>query len=80
MKITNIKQIDEFLATVRRCTGDVWLESVDGDKINLRSRLSQYVAIGALLGAEGDKLELFCAKQEDEALFLNYFGAFPETA
>jgi len=79
MKITNVKQIDEFLAALRHCTGAVWLESKDGDKINLKSRLSQYVAISALLSAEGDNLGLYCAKQEDEALFLNFFGRFPET-
>lgn len=79
MRIKNIKQLDGFLACIRQCEGDVWLESDDGDRINLKSRLSQYLAIGALLKAEGEKLGLFCALPQDEVRFIEFFGSFPET-
>lgn len=79
MRISNIKQLDEFLAKINSCTGDVWLESRDGDRINLKSRLSQFVAIGALLTVEGDNLELYCSNTEDEMRFLEFFGKYPET-
>lgn len=79
MRLTNTEQLDEFLSKVRSCTGDVWLESAYGDRINLKSRLSQFIAIGALLTVEGDNLELYCSNKEDEVKFLEFFGKFPET-
>lgn len=78
MKLANIKEVNNFLRTVDECTGDVWLESVDGDKINLKSKLSQYVAISALISCEADKLELFCSNQEDEMRFFDFFYENPE--
>lgn len=79
MRLRNIDQIHKFLDKIDHCKGDVWLESVDGDKINLKSKLSQYVAIGALLSERGDSLELFCALPEDERLLLQFFNDCPET-
>lgn len=78
MKFKNICQIDDFLSAVHKCTGGVYLKSTDGDVFNLKSRLSQYVAIGALLDDEGDCLELFCDKTEDEGYFYQFFIEHPE--
>lgn len=77
MKITNIKEIEGFLSAVRQCRGNVYLRSLMGDTYNLKSELSQYIAIGALLGAHGDELELFCDNADDERLFFQYFYNFP---
>ena len=78
MKFQNIDQIDDFLEAVHKCKGGVYLKSTDGDVFNLKSRLSQYVAIGALLDDEGDCLELFCDKTEDEGYFYKFFVEHPE--
>ena len=77
MKLANIKEVDNFLKTVDECTGSVWLESVEGDKINLKSKLSQYIAISALISCEADKLELFCSKHEDEEKLFKFFNENP---
>lgn len=61
MKLSKIEQVNEFLAIVDSCKGEVTLRSVDGDIFNLKSKLSQYIAIAALLGQHGDELELFCS-------------------
>ncbi len=79
MKMTNVKQINKFLDLVDKCAGSVWLESIEGDKYNLKSQLSQYIAIGALLSNHGDKLELFCSNPADEPLFFEFFNENPET-
>lgn len=79
MRLNNIKELQEFLAIVNSCEGSVWLESVDGDKLNLKSNLSQYVALGALLEQKGSELELFCSSHLDEAKFMNFFAKNPET-
>ena len=77
MKLKNIEEVSAFLATVDSCSGDVWLESQYGDKFNLKSKLSQYVAIGALLNDKEEVLELFCAHKEDEQKFFKYFRDYP---
>ena len=58
MKLSKIEQVNEFLAIVDSCKGEVTLRSVDGDIFNLKSTLSQYIAIAALLGQHGDELLL----------------------
>ena len=78
MKLTKISQVNDFLTAVNAAKGDVWLMSIYGDKYNLKSLLTQYIAIGALLGDKGDELELFCDRKEDEALFLQFFFEHPE--
>lgn len=78
MNFQNADQIDDFLEAVQKCTGGVYLKSTDGDVFNLKSRLSQYVAIGALLDDEGDELELFCDRTEDEGYFYKFFADHPE--
>lgn len=78
MMFQNAEQIDAFMDAVQKCKGDVYLKSTEGDIFNLKSRLSSYVAIGALLGDEGDELELFCDKTEDEGHFYRFFAEHPE--
>lgn len=78
MQLRKISQVQAFLDIVNSCKGDVWLTSQYGDKYNLKSLLSQYVAISALLDEKGDELELWCALPEDETKFLNFFAEHPE--
>ena len=78
MKLANITEVDNFLKVVDECSGSVWLESVEGDKINLKSKLSQYIAISALISCEADKLELFCSEYKDEQRFFKFFHENPE--
>lgn len=79
MKIKTAKDVREFLAVADSCEGHVWLESPWGDKFNLKSELSQYVAAANLIKEKGDLLELFCQLREDEARFLKFFDQHPET-
>lgn len=78
MKIRNLHQLNDFLAVLNKCQGAVWLESPEGDKYNLRSTFSQYIAMGKLLDEQGDYLELFCSSKEDEGLFFKFFHDHPE--
>ena len=50
MKLTNISQVEDFIAAVNRAHSNVWLVSPQGDRYNMKSALSQYIALGALLG------------------------------
>ena len=80
MKLTKIEQVNEFLSIVDSCKGDVTLRSLDGDIFNLKSKLSQYIAIAALLGQHGDELELFCSDSADEAKFTNFLMENPSVS
>ena len=78
MKLNKIDQITEFLSIVDSCEGGVKLTSQYGDSFNLKSMLTQYVAIAALLGENGDALELWCDNKEDEAKFMKFLMEHPE--
>ena len=77
MRIKNINEINDFLYAVKQCSGNVYLTSPEGDKFNLKSEFSQYIAIGALLGERGRDLELFCEDKDDEVYFFQYFHDYP---
>ena len=78
MKLKNVPQLNDFIYAVNQCKGCVWLESPEGDKYNLKSVFSQYIALGKLLEERGDYLELFCQNVEDEKYFYDYFEKHPE--
>lgn len=78
MKLTTEIEVADFLKAVDAAKEDVWLYSTYGDKYNLKSVLSRYVAISALLDTHVDDLELFCNNRNDEALFFKFFANHPE--
>lgn len=75
LNIHNIN-VSEFLAVLDTCEGNVFLVTRDGDKLNLRSKLSQLVGLTQLI--EGGKIaeaSIVCENKNDESkLFrLNLF-------
>ncbi len=72
MKLKNIKEVDAFRKAIDSCEHDVLLKSPEGDVLNLKSSLSQYIALGKLLSEAGDNLELFTTCREDEARMLEF--------
>lgn len=78
MKIKNIKDVETFLSVVNECEGEVTLTSLYGGKYNLKSTLTQYVAVTALLGEHGEELELWCTDKDDERRFIRMFKEHPE--
>ena len=52
----------------------MYLKSQDGDVFNLKSALSEYIALGQLLSEQGDNLELFADKREDEAKRISFLA------
>ena len=77
MRLHNIGEVNDFLETVDRCEGDVWLESAEGDKLSLKSSLSRYIVIADLIRDKGEMLELYCSLPEDEAKFMYLFSEHP---
>lgn len=77
MRLTNSKEIFEFKLAISKCKGDVWLQDNEGNHFNLKSVISQYIALGELLQDKGETLELFCADKTDEANFMAFFKNSP---
>ena len=78
IKLNNEIKIADFLKAVNTTKSEVWLESEQGDRYNLKSTLSRYIAFGALIENHGTELTIFCANSNDEHLFYNFFDKHPE--
>ncbi len=73
MKITNIPDINEFFKVIDQCKGRVELTSTEGDRINLKSKLTQFVAVAQMLDTTYVKeLELVASEPEDATRLLAY--------
>lgn len=66
MKVQNVKEIDKFFEVVNNCTGKVELITGEGDRLNLKSKLSQYVLVANIF-SNGDipELEIVASEPED---------------
>lgn len=70
-------EVHEFVRALDNCKGQVTLFTDEGDRFNLRSKLSQLTGIISLI--EGGKVinaKISCSDPEDEAMLfrLNLFG------
>ena len=66
MKVQNITDIDGFFKVVDECAGRVELVTGEGDRLNLKSKLSQYVSMANIFSnGEIPELELVAHEPED---------------
>lgn len=73
MKMYHIDNLDAFLDQINRCKGDVYVLSKDGDKLNLKSKLTQFVALSALFQSSYiNELELQTTNEEDTKNLINF--------
>ena len=73
MKIQNITNIEKFFEVVDSCEGKVELVTGEGDRLNLKSKLSQYVSMAKLF-SDGTilELELLAYEPEDINKLVNF--------
>ena len=74
MKLQNIHEVEDFRKVIHQCKDDVFLKSQEGDVFNLKSAMSEYIALGRLLSEQGDSLELFASRREDEARLIAFLN------
>lgn len=66
MKVQNITDIEKFFKAVDECKGKVELVTGEGDRLNLKSKLSQYVSMANIFSnGEIPELELIAYEKED---------------
>ena len=59
MKVENIRDISKFFGVIDQCTGRVELVTGEGDRLNLKSKLCQYVSMANIFSnGEIPELEL----------------------
>ncbi|WP_461810900.1 polya polymerase [Faecalimonas sp.] len=73
MKIQNITNIEKFFSVVDQCKGKVELVTGEGDRLNLKSKLSQYVSMANVFtNGEIPELELISYETEDTDKLLDF--------
>lgn len=73
MTLENISNVDGLFEVISTCKGAVELVSEEGDCINLKSRLSQYLAVaGAFSDGYIRSLELRIAEPEDKEKIFDF--------
>ena len=66
MKIQNITDIEKFFQVVDSCAGKVELVTGEGDRLNLKSKLCQYVSMANIFSnGEIPELEIVAHERED---------------
>lgn len=76
MKLKEKIDYSAFLRNVQKCSSEVLLVTPEGDRLNLKSTLSQFVFAAALSGSlDLSDAELVLADPEDAALLESFVTA-----
>ena len=73
MKVQNIRNIDKFFKVIDSCAGKVELVTGEGDRLNLKSKLCQYVSMANIFSnGEIPELEIIAYEPEDISKLVNF--------
>ncbi len=73
MKVQNITDIEAFFKVVDECEGKVELVTGEGDRLNLKSKLSQYVSMANIFSnGEIPELEIIAYEKEDTDKLISF--------
>ena len=73
MRVKNITDIEAFFKVVDECKGKVELVTGEGDRLNLKSKLAQYVSMANIFSiGEIPELEIIAYEPEDTDKLVEY--------
>ncbi|SKC02272.1 hypothetical protein SAMN06296386_11411 [Lachnospiraceae bacterium] len=73
MKVQNIRNIDNFFEVINKCKGRVEMVTDEGDRLNLKSRMTQYVSLAKLFSNDIiPEIELVAYEPEDVKRLVNF--------
>ena len=73
MKITNLSNVEGFLKTVSQCKGTVELVTKEGDRLNLKSELTKYVALTSFFkDSKIPEMEVILSEPDDAVKIINF--------
>lgn len=79
MFLKDFAEVQDFHKVVQQCKNDVFLIKNDGsEEFNLKSALSEFIALGRLAEKYGDQYEIFCQNAADEAIIMKFYREHDE--
>ncbi len=73
MKVQNITDVKKFFEVVDSCKGKVELVTGEGDRLNLKSKLCQYVSLANIFSnGEIPELEIIAHEKDDVDKLLSF--------
>lgn len=73
MKVKNIENPKRFFEVLNQCKGKVELCTEDGDRLNLKSKLCQYIALTDIFAeAKIGEVEILVSEPEDVILLMDF--------
>ena len=73
MTVENIKDINKFFQVIDSCKGKVELVTGEGDRLNLKSKLTQYVSLANIFSnGTIPELEIIASEPEDVTRLVDY--------
>ncbi len=73
MKLAKIEDMDAFFKIVDSCKGKVELVSREGDRLNLKSKLNQYVSLAKIASDKGlGRLEVIAENLSDAEKLMEF--------
>ena len=83
MKFEYINDVKGFFDTIDKCRKNVYVVTTEGDRLNLKSKITQYIAFSDLFADQTIKdMELVFDDHEDENMVVDYLlngGGIKET-
>ena len=80
IQIHNV-DLEDLVKVIDTCKGDVYLETSDGDSLNLKSRLCQMLGLTTILSnTEVNEAWVRCTNPQDETMLFrfNLYGEIPD--
>ena len=76
MKLYNLEDITGFFNIINTCKGKVELVTDEGDRLNLKSKLSRYIALADLFTDKGKipEMEIMCSDPDDVVKIMNFIA------
>ena len=74
MKVKNITDVDGFFKVIDSCEGKVELITGEGDRLNLKSKLCQYVSLSSILKTDVEipELEIVAYEPQDTEKIIKF--------
>ena len=73
MKVKNIKEPKKFFEVLNACKGTIELVTTEGDRLNLKPKLSQYIALTQMFkDAQIGEIEIMVSEPEDMSMIIDY--------
>lgn len=74
MKLHNVENPQALLQVIDKCQGTVELVTPDGDRLNLKSKLCQYISLASIFSNDSmiSEIEIVAHEPEDVKMLIDF--------